>query len=53
MDENRGNTQEPIAIIGTSCRFPGGINSPRELWEISKHPTDLSSEIPSSRACPM
>ncbi|KAI1777001.1 hybrid PKS-NRPS PsoA [Hypoxylon cercidicola] len=44
--------QEPIAIIGTSCRLPGGINSPRKLWELLKHPTDLSSKILSSRFNP-
>ncbi|KAI0832170.1 hybrid PKS-NRPS PsoA [Hypoxylon sp. FL0890] len=44
--------QEPIAIIGTSCRLPGGVNSPRKLWELLKHPADLSSKIPSSRFNP-
>lgn len=52
MDNYQGNTQEPIAIIGTSCRLPGGINSPRKLWELLKHPADLSSKIPSSRFNP-
>ncbi|TGJ82343.1 hypothetical protein E0Z10_g6410 [Xylaria hypoxylon] len=46
------NIQEPIAIIGTSCRLPGGVNSPSKLWELLKHPADLSSKISSSRFNP-
>ncbi|KAK0616902.1 hypothetical protein B0T14DRAFT_435063 [Immersiella caudata] len=43
---------EPIAIVGSSCRFPGGVNSPSKLWELLKEPRDLLSEIPSSRFDP-
>ena len=25
---------EPIAILGIGCRFPGGINSPDDLWQL-------------------
>lgn len=40
---------EPIAIIGSGCRFPGGANSPSKLWELLKEPRDVLSEIPPSR----
>lgn len=40
---------EPIAIIGTACRFPGGASSPSSLGELLKHPKDLLEDIPSSR----
>jgi hybrid polyketide synthase / nonribosomal peptide synthetase ACE1 len=40
---------EPIAIIGTACRFPGGANSPSRLWEILRSPPDLASGIPDDR----
>jgi hypothetical protein len=49
MEHITKSTTEPIAIIGTSCRFPGGANSPSKLWELLKHPVDLSNDVPPSR----
>ncbi|KAI0869277.1 putative hybrid NRPS/PKS enzyme [Hypoxylon argillaceum] len=40
---------EPIAIIGTGIRFPGGCNNPSKLWELLRQPRDLLKEIPESR----
>ncbi|KAE8448019.1 hypothetical protein EG329_009942 [Mollisiaceae sp. DMI_Dod_QoI] len=40
---------EPIAIIGVGCRFPGNSSTPAKLWELLHQPRDLSSVIPSSR----
>lgn len=42
-------TDEPIAIIGTSCRFPGGASSPSKLWELLVEPKDVVKKIPGSR----
>lgn len=41
--------EEPIAIIGTACRFPGGASSPSKLWQLLRDPYDLVREIPSNR----
>ena len=40
---------EPIAIIGSGCRFPGGASSPSKLWELLRDPRDVLQEIPKSR----
>lgn len=47
MHQNRGN--EPIAIVGSACRFPGEATSPSKLWGLLKTPYDLSKEIPEGR----
>ncbi|KAJ5149740.1 hypothetical protein N7448_001318 [Penicillium atrosanguineum] len=41
--------KEPIAVIGSSCRFPGGSDTPSKLWELLKTPTDLLRKVPESR----
>lgn len=40
---------ESIAIIGMSCRFPGGANSPNEYWSILTEGKDTIIEIPKNR----
>ena len=39
---------EPIAIIGLGCRFPGAPN-PDAFWQILREGRDVVSEIPESR----
>lgn len=45
--QNRSN--EPIAIIGTGFRFPGGSNTPEKLWNLLREPRDVQSTIPTDR----
>ncbi|KAH8880972.1 beta-ketoacyl synthase domain-containing protein [Thozetella sp. PMI_491] len=40
---------EPIAIIGSACRFAGDATSPSKLWELLREPRDVLSKIPESR----
>lgn len=40
---------EPIAVVGSSCRFPGGASSPSKLWQLLKNPRDVLRDIPKDR----
>ncbi|WP_190076306.1 type I polyketide synthase [Streptomyces morookaense] len=42
-------TDEPIAIVGMSCRFPGGVESPEDLWELLRSGSDAVSGFPTDR----
>lgn len=41
--------QEPIAIIGIGCRFPGGVKDPDSFWQFLAGGGDAIQEIPPDR----
>ncbi|SOJ55731.1 Phenolphthiocerol synthesis polyketide synthase type I Pks15/1 [Mycobacterium simulans] len=45
----RATGDDPIAIVGMSCRYPGGIESPEDLWDMVIQGRDVLSEFPTDR----
>ncbi|MER5432231.1 type I polyketide synthase [Streptomyces sp. NPDC002588] len=41
--------QEPIAIVAMSCRYPGGVRSPEDLWELVRAGREGISQFPVDR----
>jgi pimaricinolide synthase PimS1 len=42
-------SDEPIAIVGMSCRYPGGVDSPADLWQLLVDGRDSVGEFPTDR----
>nr|WP_242548049.1 type I polyketide synthase [Amycolatopsis sp. MtRt-6] len=40
---------EPLAIIGMSCRYPGGVATPDDLWDVVDAGRDVIGEFPADR----
>ncbi|MFE2043042.1 SDR family NAD(P)-dependent oxidoreductase [Streptomyces sp. NPDC059477] len=41
--------REPVAIIAMSCRYPGGVSTPEQLWRLVDTGTDAVGDFPADR----
>ncbi|WTA56945.1 SDR family NAD(P)-dependent oxidoreductase [Kitasatospora purpeofusca] len=49
LREAEARTSEPIAIVAMSCRFPGGVRTPEDLWELLAEGRDTIGPVPGDR----
>lgn len=49
LNDGHRRRAEPIAILGMGCRFPGGVTSPDDLWQLLMEERDANSEFPADR----
>ncbi|TXL83334.1 beta-ketoacyl synthase N-terminal-like domain-containing protein, partial [Streptomyces sp. IB2014 016-6] len=49
LREAEARENEPLAIVAMSCRFPGGVESPEELWDLVAAGGDAISGFPDDR----
>ncbi|MFJ9343594.1 type I polyketide synthase [Streptomyces sp. NPDC101733] len=48
-DDLKAGRGEPIAVVSMACRYPGGVSSPEDLWNVVRGGLDVVGEFPTDR----
>ncbi|AUX44989.1 hypothetical protein SOCE26_064650 [Sorangium cellulosum] len=49
LREAEARWNSPIAVVSMSCRYPGGVRTPEDLWRLLERATDAVTPFPSNR----